>query len=376
MDQLKKKLRIIHTEASPGWGGQEIRIMEEMRWFRRQGHDLMLVAPPHSVLIEKATEEGFETANLLFTKNKIPGDLLRLFGIIGKFQPDVVATHSSVDSWAGLIAAKLRRVKCRVRYRHVSTPVKDYFLNRWQYRSLCHLVLTTGECIRQPLLKKFSLPPDKVISAPTAVRSPDQILSKLDARKNLQAELGLDSDTRFIGQVSVLRSWKGHTVLVEAFSEIADSFPNLHLVLVGEGPPMERVLKELISQNQYRHRIHLVGYKPDPWPYFRAFGVAALASLSHEGIPQSLLQAMYAEIPVVGTEVGGIPEIVRDGETGLLAKPGDADSLAKAIRRLLVDPDLQLTLGKCAGDFVRKDFQWDALGAKIEGLFRRELTSP
>ena len=350
--------------------------MEEMRWFRSKGHQLTLVAPAHSVLVEKASEEGFETANLLFTKNKIPGDLLRLFRIIGKFKPDVVATHSSVDSWAGLIAAKLRRVKCRVRYRHVSTPVKDYFLNRWQYRSLCHLVLTTGECIRQPLLKKFSLHPDKVISAPTAVRPPDQMLSKLDARKNLQTELGLDAEARFIGQVSVLRSWKGHTVLVEAFSEIADSFPNLHLVLVGEGPPVERVLKELISQNQYLHRIHLVGYKPDPWPYFRAFEAAALASLSNEGIPQSLLQAMYADIPVVGTEVGGIPEIVVDGKTGLLAKPGDAASLAKALARILDDADLQESLVQSAGDLVRKNFQWDALGTKIEDLFRRELTGP
>jgi glycosyltransferase involved in cell wall biosynthesis len=337
---------------------------------------LMLVAPSHSVLIEKATEEGFETANLLFTKNKIPYDMLRLFGIIRKFKPDVVATHSSVDSWAGLIAAKLRAVTCRVRYRHVSTPVKDYFLNRWQYRSLCHLVLTTGECIRQPLLQNFSLNPDKVITTPTAVCPPEQMISKEDAVRQLQAELGLSADARFIGQVSVLRSWKGHMVLVEAFSRIVDSFPHLHLVLVGAGPPMERVLKELLSQNQHGHRVHLVGHKPDPWPCFRALEVAALASLSHEGIPQSLLQAMYAEIPVVGTEVGGIPEIVRDGETGLLAKPGDADSLAKAIRRLLVDPDLQLTLGKCAGDFVRKDFQWDALGTKIEGLFRRELTGP
>ena len=343
--------------------------MEEMRWFRRRGHDLMLVAPSHSVLIEKATEEGFETANLLFTKNKIPYDMLRLFGIIGKFNPDVVATHSSVDSWAGLIAAKLRAVKCRVRYRHVSTPVKDYFLNRWQYRSLCHLVLTTGECIRQPLLQNFSLNPDKVIATPTAVRPPEQMISKEEAVRQLQAELGLSSDARFIGQVSVLRSWKGHTVLVEAFSRIVESFPNLHLVLVGEGPPVERVLNELLKQSQHRHRVHLVGYKPNPWPYFRAFEVAALASLSNEGIPQSLLQAMYAEIPVVGTDVGGIPEIVRDGETGLLAKPGDAASLADALSRMLNDIDLQARVVKLATDQVRKNFQWDALGIKIEDLF-------
>ena len=185
----------------------------------------------------------------------------------------------------------------------------------------------------------------------------------------LQTELELDANARFLGQVSVLRSWKGHTVLVEAFSEIANSFPHLNLVLVGAGPPVEKVLKELLSQSQHRHRVHLVGHKPDPWPYFRAFELATLASLSNEGIPQSLLQAMYAEIPVVGTDVGGIPEIVRDGETGLLAKPRDAASLAAAFSRMLNDIDLQARVVKLATDQVRMNFQWDALGIKIEDLF-------
>jgi glycosyltransferase involved in cell wall biosynthesis len=364
-------LRIMHTEASPGWGGQEIRIMQEMRWFRERGHHLMLVAPAHSVLIEKATEEGFETATLLFTKNKILGDVLRLFGIIGKFKPDVVATHSSVDSWAGLIAAKLRRVKCRVRYRHVSTPVKDYFLNRWQYRSLCHLVLTTGECIRQPLLQKFSLHPDKVISAPTAVKPPDELISKSEARGMLQAELGLDSNARFMGQVSVLRSWKGHVVLMEAFSRIAEELPNHHLVFVGGGP-IEGNILQMLQDDPLRDRIHLVGHKPNPWPYFRAFDVAVLASVMNEGIPQSLLQAMYSGVPVVGTDVGGIPEIVSDGSTGLLANPGDATSLAGAIIKLL-EPKLKERLAESAKTLVQENFKWNALGEKIEGLFRREL---
>ncbi|MBT4223459.1 MAG: hypothetical protein HOD72_03230, partial [Opitutae bacterium] len=63
-------LRIMHTEASPGWGGQEIRIMEEMRWFRQRGHDLMLIAPSHSKLVEHAGSEGFKLDHLAFTKNK------------------------------------------------------------------------------------------------------------------------------------------------------------------------------------------------------------------------------------------------------------------------------------------------------------------
>ena len=347
--------------------------MEEMRWFRERGHEMALVAPPHSQLFQKATAEGFETFHLTFTKNKLVSETFRMGSLIGSFQPDVIATHSSVDSWAGLIAGTMRRVRCRIRYRHVSTPVKGHFLNRWQYRSLCHLVFTTGECIRQPLLETFSLSPEKVITAPTAIRPPDALLPKSAAKRQLQEELGLGSETSFIGQVSVLRSWKGHLVLKEAFASIAEAFPNLHLVFVGGGP-QEPMLTELLSTDSLRDRIHLVGHKSDPWPYFRALDLAVLASVSNEGIPQSLLQAMYAEVPVVGSKVGGIPEIVLDGKTGLLAEPADASSLAEALQRLLVDGSLQEGLVTVAKEKVLRDFQWDALGGRLEAAFRGILS--
>ena len=358
----------MHTEASPGWGGQEIRIMEEMRWFRQRGHDLMLIAPSHSKLVEHAGSEGFKLDHLAFTKNKLASEIWRMFGLIGKFKPHVLATHSSVDSWAALIAGKLRGVPCRVRYRHVSTPIKGHFLNRWQYRSLCNLVLTTGECIRKPLIQTFSIPRDKVVSAPTAVRPPEVILSKSEARSNLKAELNLGSEARFLGQVSVLRSWKGHFVLIDAFAQIAQEFPDFHLVLVGSGPIEKRIAQEL-KHHPLKDRIHLVGHKSNPWPYFRALEVAVLASLSNEGIPQSLLQAMYAEIPVVGTDVGGIPEILFHGKTGLLVKPGDATSMSQALKRILDDESLRTNLCSTSLELVQTAFKWDNLGTKLEALF-------
>lgn len=363
-----KPLRIIHTEASPGWGGQEIRIMEEMRWFRQHGHHLMLVAPPHSTLVERAKEEGFEISCLLFTKNRILREVFQFSAIIRRFKPDVVATHSSVDSWVGLVASRFHGITRRVRYRHVSTPVKGHFLNRWQYRTLCNLVFTTGECIRKPLIETFSLPSEKVVSAPTAIRPPTNMLQRQDARRALQSELKLGNDARFVGQVSVLRSWKGHFFLKEAFALLAENFPDLHLVFVGGGP-QEPIWVETLAEDPLRDRIHLVGHKADPWPYFRALDLAVLASVGDEGIPQSLLQAMYAGIPVVGTNVGGIPEIVLDDVTGLIAKPSDPMSLADALKRLLDDLALQEKLSHKAYDLVSENFKWDALGQKIERLF-------
>jgi len=370
---LLKHLRILHTEASLGWGGQEIRIMEEMRWFRDNGHEIALVAPRNSLIFINATIEGFQTYHLTFTKNKLMSETFRMCALINFFNPDVIATHSSVDSWAGLIAGTMQRVRCRIRYRHVSTPIKGHILNRWQYRSLAHLVFTTGECISQSLLETFSISSGKVITAPTAIRVPDTLLLKSEATRQLQKELSLGSEAYFIGQVSVLRSWKGHKILIDAFASISDNFPNLHLVFVGGGP-QEPMLTDLLSSHPLRERIHLVGFKSDPWPYFRAFNVAILASVSNEGIPQSLLQAMHAEIAVVGSNVGGIPEIVLDEKTGLLVEPSDASSLAKALNLLLDNIRLRESLATAAKKMVLSDFKWDRLGRRMENAIYEILS--
>ena len=102
-----EKMKILHSEASTGWGGQEIRILEEMHWFRSRGHELILVGPPHATLVKKAEAEGFKTAYLFFTKNRMGREVFGFSSIIRKFKPDVVATHSSVDSWVGLMASSV-----------------------------------------------------------------------------------------------------------------------------------------------------------------------------------------------------------------------------------------------------------------------------
>lgn len=366
----EKKLKIIHTEASPHWGGQEIRIFEEMKWFREQGHEMILVAPNNGTLYQRSRDKGFEVISIYFTKPRILLNILKMLWLAWWKKPDVVATHSSTDSWAGLIAAKILGIKKCVRYRHVSTPVKENLLNKWQYKILSNLVITTGECISKPLTKSFLLPENKVITIPTPISPPFQMMGREEAKVMLQRKFRVDSDTRFIGQVSVLRSWKGHSFLIEAFNEIADYIPKLNLVLVGSGP-IEEKLKTLVLKSEFSERIQLVGHKENPWPYFRAFEITVLASTKNEGIPQSLLQSMYAQTPVIGTNTGGIPEIICNSSTGLICNKADSQTLAKAILRLLRNHRLQEEFSKNAHDFVIEKFNWNELGLQIEKKFMR-----
>ena len=104
------KLTILHTEASNGWGGQEIRILSEAEWFRDQGYRIILANPQNGQLNAKARARGFEVFDIPFEKKTQLRDFFRVRKLIQDHKPDVIGTHSSVDSWVGLLAASLCRV--------------------------------------------------------------------------------------------------------------------------------------------------------------------------------------------------------------------------------------------------------------------------
>ena len=363
----EKKLRIIHTEASPHWGGQEIRIFEEMKWFREQGHEMILIAPDNGTLFKRCKKEGFDVISIYFTKPRTLLNILKMLWIIRRLKPDIVGTHSSTDSWAGLIAAYLLKIKKRVRYRHISAPVKGNFLNKLQYSTLANFIITTGKCIKNILIENLKIDQNKIHVLPTPVRNNSVLPSKEEARRLLQKELNLGEDARFIGQVSVLRGWKGHPFLFEAFYDIASSYPNLHLVIVGNGSMMKSLQYRKLSSS-FCNRIHLVGHKDNVHLYFRAFQCAILASTHNEGIPQSLLQSMHVGTPVIGTKVGGIPEIIIDDETGYLAEPQDPESLSSAIMKVLDDLETSKRMSINCQKQIEERFNWGVIGSKIMGL--------
>jgi glycosyltransferase involved in cell wall biosynthesis len=364
----EKKLKIIHTEASPHWGGQEIRIFEEMKWFREQGHEMILVAPDNGTLYQRCKDEDFEVISIYFTKPRTLLNILRMIWVIWRKKPNIVATHSSTDSWAGLIAASLNNVRKRVRYRHVSTPIKKNRLNEFQYSILSNLTITTGNCIRADIIDKFNTNKDKVYSIPTAISPPSHLKDRTAARKLLSNEIPDVANKFIIGQVSVLRSWKGHKVLIDAFNILNSIHKNTSLVIVGDGP-VKSDIEGYIKATKNNGKIHLLGHKEDPFIFLRAFDLKVLASTKNEGIPQSILQAMYCQTPVIGTSIGGIPEIINHGVTGFIVEPNNAYQLANLIISVMKDYEKSEEMARTAHHFVNLEFSKHKLWSKLMNVF-------
>jgi glycosyltransferase involved in cell wall biosynthesis len=141
-----------------------------------------------------------------------------------------------------------------------------------------------------------------------------------------------------VGMVSVLRSWKGHSVFLEAAKLLKAQGVKARYVIVGEGPVRESILQK-ISECNLSVETSLTGYREDIPEVLRALDVLAIPSTGHEGIPQVGLQALACGTPVVGSDAGGIPEIIRTGETGRIVAVGDATQQANAIEVALTEQE-------------------------------------
>ncbi|MFT6864587.1 MAG: glycosyltransferase involved in cell wall biosynthesis [Akkermansiaceae bacterium] len=365
---------LIHTEASRGWGGQEMRTLAECRWFRDHGYRIALIAPESAQIAAAAAQEDFTVHHRELSKKSQLSDFLFCRKLFKNDPPLMVGAHSNIDTRVCLAAATAADVPNRFRYRHVSIPVRAKPWNHLIYRKFATRIITTAEKIAIPLREDFNLPSEKVITIATGVKAPDLLLSREEAHDRLCQELSLPNATRFVGQVSILRGWKGHRDVMRAFEQISADHPDHHLVFVGGGHG-EEYLPPFANELVCAKRIHFVGHQPDPWPYFRAFDIATLASTGGEGIPQSGMQAMLSGCAFIGTTVGGIPEIITDQKTGLLVPPSDPDAIAKAFRTLLGNPDMRDRLTTSALTWARENTTLDRMGKTVESLFTKNPNS-
>jgi glycosyltransferase involved in cell wall biosynthesis len=349
-----------------------MRILHEALWMQAQGHRLLVVAPEHSRLVQEAQRLGLETYHIPFTRKTRLHDFRHLKRYLRRLTPDILNTHSSIDSWVGSLAGRACRIPAVIRTRHVSTPVRSHVLNRWLYRSLCDHVFTTADCISAALVADLGLAANRVSTVSTGIKPPDHLPACEEARRSLILALEVPPDTRFIGCLAVLRSWKGHEILLEAFRQIQAQVPRYHLLIVGEGSQRPH-LEGFINASGLQKRVHLLGHRTDPWFVLRALDLKVLASTSNEGISQSLLQAQFAECPVIGSDCGGIPEIIRHEETGLLVPRGDAAPLGQALLRLVQDRELAHRLAHRARQCAQQYHTVDIMGHKILITYRELL---
>jgi glycosyltransferase involved in cell wall biosynthesis len=356
-------LRIVHTESSLGWGGQEIRILSEAQGLMRRGHDVKLICAPQARIHAESANWGVPVVALPIERKSLR-NLRALIAYLRAHPCDVVNTHSSTDSWLAALALRIiGRPVPIVRTRHISACVPRGPLSRWLYMRAAARVVTTGEALKRQLVEHNGFIASRIESVPTGI---DAGRFRPGERKTSRAKFGLPQDKVLVGIVATLRSWKGHEFLIEAMTRVPE---NVELLIVGDGPQRE-VLEQCIARFRLQGRVRMQGQQADVLPWLRALDIFALPSYANEGVPQALVQAMLVELPCVTTAVGGIPELAEHERTALLVAPRDTGALAAAIERLAANEGLRRELGEAARKRCVEGYAYERMLDRMEAIFR------
>ncbi|MBW2020359.1 MAG: glycosyltransferase family 4 protein [Deltaproteobacteria bacterium] len=358
-------LKVLHTEWSKGWGGQEIRILLDAKGLIDRGHEVGILCSPESRLATEGQKNGIRTY-FLDIRHSLDGNALwKIIKLFKEKDITVVNTHSSVDSWIASFAAKIANVPVLVRTRHLSVPIPKHFLN-FVYR-MPDAIVTTGESIRRMMIEENHLNGEKIFSIPTGVMlnrfRPE--ISGATIRQELQIEKG----TKVVTMVAVLRSWKRHDVFLEAAMGVLSVMPSTVFWVVGDGPGFNNIQRK-IEQLEIGKNVIMTGYREDIPEILAASDVCVLTSESAEGVPQAVLQYLAMKKPVVATNAGSISEVIKPEETGLLVEPNNAEAVARGILRLLKDEKLSRILGENGRSVVEKYYDYENMLDRTIELYR------
>lgn len=360
-----KPLRIIHTEAATSFGGQEHRIFKEMLAMRERGHYLEAVCQPHAQLTDRLRKEGFVVHTML-----MDGPLnymkcvARLAPVFRRGRFDVINTHSRRDAVIGASAGRLARVPLLVRTRHLANKIGSLF----SYTVLPNRVVTVSDHVRGLLLAK-GVDPDHVATVYSPIQLPPVV-----EHSTLRSELKLAENDIVIGCVAVMRAKKGHRSLIDAAEPLIRERPNVHMVFVGGGSPTFEEVQSYIAQKGLSKRVHLLGMRRDVPNLLAGFDIFALAT-EQEASGTVFVEAAAAGLPVIGTDVGGVSEMMLPDETGLLVPVHNQQALHDALRTLVLDEPLRRRLGRAGLKWVREDgrFSLDRLVNDTEQCYYRWL---
>jgi glycosyltransferase involved in cell wall biosynthesis len=366
------RLRILHTESSHGWGGQEIRILTEARGMQDRGHEVMIATTGNAELLPAAAKLGLRTA-VLPMRRKGVRELLGVRAWLamhhGSF--DVINTHSSTDSWlVALSRATIPGCPPILRTRHVSTVVNTSFTTRWLYRNATAHIVVTGEALRRQLHEQNGFPMDHMTSIRTGIDL--DRFRPLD-RGEMRQMLGVPDKT-VIGILATLRDWKGHDYLLDALVVLRQRFPDLHLLVVGDGPRRAH-LERRVDEMGLRDAVRFAGNQDNVEQWLATIDIFALPSYGEEGVPQAIMQAMACGLPVISTRVGAIPEAVVADQTGLLIPARDSAALVAAIADLLHDPAKRRRFSSAAVEYARSNFGIEEMLDRMETAFRRVIAA-
>jgi L-malate glycosyltransferase len=356
----------LHVDSARTWRGGQNQVLVTVMCLRALGHRAVLVAHPSGELQRRA-REGLDVLPLAPRAEMDLAAAWRLSRIVKQLRPDVVHAHDphAVAMAALALSMSTQPKKPRlIAARRVDFHLARNALSRWKYRQV-DCFICASDAIRRMLVGD-GIPRARAVTVHEGID-----LGHVDAAPpaSLHEELWLPHDAPLVGNVAALVPHKGQRHLIDAAAEVVRQQPDARFIIAGQGELRES-LQHQIKHHHLEKHVVLAGFRPDILSVHKAFDLFVMSSVT-EGLGTSLLDAMACGKAIVATTAGGIPEVVLDGETGILVPPRDHTAMAAAIVRLLADEPLRKRLGEAGRRRVEQHFSVETMVRKTLMVYER-----
>jgi L-malate glycosyltransferase len=360
--------RLIHFNTEMRWRGGELQTLLLSRELVRRGHQCLVLTPPASTLATKARESGVPVETIASRGEFDLPAVLSLARLIRRFQPDLIHYHTSHAITLGTLASFASSRIPTVASRRVSFPLSRNPLAVWKYTLRVDRIIAVSEGIRD-LMSRSGIAPERI----TVIHSAIDLdrFRHLPDRQEARRSLGYGHEDFVVGSVGHLAEHKGHAVLVEAAGRLAADYGFLRFLVVGAGEredALRRQIRNLGLQEVFRLR----GFTEEVANLLPALDLFVFPSLSGEGSPAVLKEAMACGLPIVASAISGVEEVIQEGQEGFLVPPGDARALGDVILRVASDRSLGIECGRLGRERVVR-FSVDRLVDQTEALYQELL---
>ena len=387
------RVKILRVIARLNMGGPALHVAYLTEGLTKRGYDTTLVsgslargedsmafvADAHGVEVVRIDELGREISPLR--------DLLatiRLAKLIRKERPQILHTHTAKAGTVGRVAALLagsRKPPIIVHTFHGHVlrgyfgPVRSLFFRLLERRLAAGTtaLIAVSPQVRDDLVALGVAPRERFVVIRLGIELDERVAPELNGRGESRRYLGIPGDRFAVGWIGRMTAVKRTDDVLIAFKRLRDGGVDAVLCMVGDGPDRLQLEQRAHELGVARNTVFL-GYQEDVAPFYAAFDALVLPS-GNEGTPVSVIEALAAELPVVATRVGGVPDVVRDGEDGFLVEAGATDDLADRLAQLAGDPALRARMGKQGRERVLPRYAVERLVEDIDELYRSLLSA-
>ncbi len=349
------------------WSGGAQQLLWMASALQKRGHQLILGCQPGSDILERARVAGLPTETVRMRQDYDVPASFDVAKALKRHHIELLHAQHSTAHAIGLMAVLWAKVRAFAVTRRVIFPIKTNVFSRLKYLSKrINGYVAISQAVRDELLKA-GINDSRITVIPSITNA--VALSRGEGMA-LRRELALAVARPLVTSVANYSDYKGQDVLIQAAAEVLKSFPDAQFLLVGHDTDK---LQPLVDRLGIAKSVCLAGFRTDIPRVLAATDLFVMPSLQ-EAAGTALREAMFSGIACIGTNVGGIPESIQDGETGLLVPPADPGALASAISRLLADPPQAGRLAERGKAWIRDHFSLETAASQMETFYEKILS--